>query len=113
MKKTTLLIILLITCNIVFAQEPVKQPVDTAKVKVELLDAITINNRPVFKEVTYNIDPVVVKVHQDGTKREVVITTVTLTENTNKNKPVQYSDELLDSWIKKEETKSEKKMKSQ
>lgn len=110
MKKTLFTILVTILASLVFAQEEVKTPIDTAKVKIQFMQVLRENNRPILKDITYNIDPIIVNVHKDGTKEEKTITTITITENLNKRQVYEYSDELFYNWIKQqEEIKNKKK----
>lgn len=107
--KTLFTILITILVSAAFAQET-KAPIDTAKAKIQFIQILKDNNRPILKDVTYNIDPIIVNVHKDGTKEETTITTITITENLNKRQVYEYSDELFYNWIKQqEEIKKQKK----
>jgi len=110
MKKTALILLLVILASAVFAQVQDTTVIDTAKYKIQFIRVLKENNRPILKDVTYNIDPIIVNVHKDGTKEEKTITTITTTENLNKRQVYKYSDELFYNWIKQqEEIKNKKK----
>jgi len=107
MKKLTLLIILLISCSYLFAQEPVKTPIDTAKYELEYRKLVDAQAKVFYISQPIEIEPTQVTIK--GTTQKLWIKEIP-GNTTKKENKYSYSDQDRDTYIKQqEEIKNKKK----